>query len=220
MRLMRNIFIATIVSVPFVFSSCVSKKKYLEMESNRNKAENRIEILSQEIDSVNSVNLELKNEFGMMKNELHLSNAIKDSYIDSLNVRMVENDLNKRKKDADMADQVYSFQTEKRQLRQSIMKSEERIAEMSEMMESQSAQISQMKTEAIELKFQLNNQKDETNAVENKLKLKEKQIANRAEELNKIKSEIGLLKKDIFKKDEEIEKLSNQVKLLKKELGL
>jgi chromosome segregation ATPase len=190
------------------------------MESGKNRADRKIEVLSGEVDSLNSLNNGLMGEFNQMKNEMHLSSAKKDSHIDSLNIFMVKDELNNRKKDADVEDQIYAFQTEKRQLKQAISKNKKKITEMSGMIKAQLAQIALMKNEAVELKFQLNNQKDATTAVENSLKLKEKQIANKTDELNKLNSELTSLKEEGYKKDQKIEKLSNQVKLLKKELGM
>lgn len=215
----RITLIILIFAAPSLLSSCVSKKKYVDMESRRNRALDRITVLSDDLDSIKSHNEGLIKEFGQMKNEMHLSSAKKDSYIDSLNVLIIDNEQTERKKDADVADQLYAFKTEKRQLKQAIGRSEKRITEISGQLKAKSEQIAALRNEAVELKFQLNNQDDATTAVENTLRLKEKQIAEKTEELNRYKSELSTLKKSVAKKDEEIEKLSNQVKLLRKELG-
>ena len=98
MVLQKITIIAAIVVLSF-FSSCVSKKKYLEMEAGRLTAER----LSQQLDEENQAKAArieaLIADFEEMKNELLESNAIKDQYIDSLNgeVFTLTESLNKQK---------------------------------------------------------------------------------------------------------------------------
>ena len=83
--MVRKISILFIGAILITFSSCVSKKKYIEMETGRLKAEE----LSRKLDEENkskALRIEgLIADFESMKNELMENNAIKDHYIDSLN---------------------------------------------------------------------------------------------------------------------------------------
>ena len=86
---MNKKYLILFVSVLFVgLSSCVSKKKFLEMEAGRLKAEE----LSRKLDAENrdkAGRIEvLIADFEAMKNELMESNAAKELHIDSLKTEL------------------------------------------------------------------------------------------------------------------------------------
>jgi len=84
---MNNLIIkhTTLVILYFVLAiSCVPKRKYLETDTARIKGLQTIAVMTQEISVLKEKVEDLKKEFNTIQNELRLSNARKDIYIDSL----------------------------------------------------------------------------------------------------------------------------------------
>lgn len=200
-------------------SGCVAKKKYLEMEAGKIRANKRVVALTKELDGVNEDMDVLRAEFNLLKNEWHGANAVKDRYIDSLNVQLVQVSTNSMQKDAALEDQIYAFKTEKRQLRSAIVERENRIASLTASVKTGEENLAALKKEVIELKFQVNNQKDKTTTKENALRVKNREMEKVSAQLRKYKSEVSELKSDLALQNEAVERLANQVKLLKNELA-
>jgi hypothetical protein len=58
------------------------------MESAKISAQNRVAQLTKDVNDLNGNITALKEEFNNMKNELHLANTRKDSYLDSVKLSM------------------------------------------------------------------------------------------------------------------------------------
>ncbi len=213
------IYILTII-VLFVLSACVSKKKYLDVEAAKFSALERVAQLNKEVNGLNGSIADLKEEFNRMKNELHLSNAQKDSYIDSVNLKMTELSSDLSEQHASMSDQLYLYQTEKRQLTSALSQKQELLDEMSERINARESELAALKQESSSLKFDLENLKSSAEAKAGEVKAAEAQVAKIQADSDKFKKEIATLKSQITAKDAEITKLNNNVNLLKKQLGM
>lgn len=207
--------------IPFIFltliiaTSCVSKRKYLETDSARVNALRKADTLSQEVSALKGGIVDLKKEFNSMQNELRLSNARKDAYIDSLSKKAVGLSTVISKKDESLSDQVSVYQTEKQHLSSTIAQNQSTINELTGKIKEQENVIAQIRQETSSLKFDLANQKEAAESKTSAIKSLEEQISKLEAETNKHKKEIASLKKQITAKDSEIEKLTNNVKLLK-----
>ena len=80
-----------IACVAVLFSSCVSKKKYLDMESSKLRAEQRVRDLTDETNAKSDRIEQLIADYEKTKTELMGSNAEKDQLISELNGQI--NDL-------------------------------------------------------------------------------------------------------------------------------
>src|SRR6056297_167374 len=78
-------YILFFIGLSVFFTSCVSKKKFLEMQDGRLQAEVRVRQLTEETNERAARIEAMIRDFEVMKNELMESNAEKDQYIDHLN---------------------------------------------------------------------------------------------------------------------------------------
>lgn len=215
----RNYLILLITSIIFVFSSCVSKKKFLEMQDGRLKAEDIVRQLTDE-NNARAQRIEaLIADFETMKNELMQSNAIKDQYIDSLNSEVFVLNENLSQQEESLQETSFTLDFEKQRLTtaienkdKSIRTLESRIVQMETEIESKSSVIDQYSFDKRQLNEQVNMLDTEKRTVETKLE-------DLQAELQTIKAETATLKSEIEEKDSIITRLENNVKLLKKELG-
>lgn len=215
----RNYLILLITSIIFVFSSCVSKKKFLEMQDGRLKAEDIVRQLTDE-NNARAQRIEaLIADFETMKNELMQSNAIKDQYIDSLNSEVFVLNENLSQQEESLQESSFNLDFEKQRLTtaienkdKSIRTLESRIVQMETEIESKSSVIDQYSFDKRQLNEQVNMLDTEKRTVETKLE-------DLQAELQTIKAETATLKSEIEEKDSIITRLENNVKLLKKELG-
>ena len=94
----NRFFVLVVLSTVFIVSSCVSKKKFIEMQNGRLSAEEQVRQLTEESNARAKRIEALIADFEAMKNELMQSNAMKDQYIDSLSseVFVLNNKLNEQ----------------------------------------------------------------------------------------------------------------------------
>ncbi len=215
MRKLHFTHIPLIILTLIVVTSCVSKRKYLDADSARLNALNRIGILNQEVAGLKENVADLKKEFNAMQNELRLSNAKKDAYIDSLSKKAVTLSSAITKKDDSLNDQVSNFQSEKLQLNSALAQHQTTINELTGKLKTLETQIALVKQESENLKFDLANQKEMAASNSNSIKAMELEKKKLIAETDNYKKEITSLKKQITTKNAEIEKLNNIVKLLK-----
>ena len=193
-------------------TSCVSKKKYLAMESSRNRASDRVKVLTQEV-------AELKSEFNGFKNDFHLNNSEKDIYIDSLNREIVGLNADLMSKEENIEGQLFSFQVEKRRLNALLMDKDREIRELEHQINYLEVEANKLKDDALNSSLEVQNAKGEVRTLERQIRLKESTINRLNSELDRSKSEATRYERQIEEKDEEIRRLNNQVKLLKSQLA-
>jgi chromosome segregation ATPase len=217
--MVRKISILFIGAILITFSSCVSKKKYIEMEAGRLKAEE----LSRKLDEENnakSVRIEgLIADFESMKNELMENNAIKDHYIDSLNGEIftlaenVENQMESLKKSS------FTLDFEQQRLTDALKEKDKSIAALHSQAERLETEISAKNSAIDQRNFEMRQMRDETEVLQSKIKTGDSKLIELQSQLDKVKSETVKLQEQIKEKDANISRLENIVKLLKRELG-
>lgn len=198
--------------------SCVSKKKFLEMESYKLRAENRVRELTEENNNQDKRIKTMVADFEQMKGELLESNAIKNQLIDSLSgkVNVLSSDVSA--KDASIEEKIYAFEYEKRRLIEDAAQARQKLANREEEFQSLGNQFTELKNELSRINFDLTREKDQSQGLQSQLQLKEEKIAANQQETDALKNEIKSLKNQLNEKNKAIEKLENNVKLLKSQL--
>ncbi|MCF8359028.1 MAG: hypothetical protein K9H26_09740 [Prolixibacteraceae bacterium] len=194
------------------FFSCVSKRKYLEMEDSRNRAEQRIRELTDEVDR-------LKKEFNSKKNEFHYNNNTKENYIDSLNRTIIRLHTDLSTKDESIEDQIFTFQVEKRRLNQLLSDKDKQIRNLNRESNALQLQIDDLNREIQDMSFKLKNSDSSTRSLERQIQVKEQKINDLQSKYDRCQREISALNTKISEQKQEIERLTNNVNLLKSQLG-
>lgn len=207
-----GVSIIVLASLILLLPGCVAKKKYIEMESYRTKAEQRVKELTLNV-------AELQNEFNGYKNDFHYSNSAKDLYIDSLTSVITGLNSDLSSKDANIEDQVFSFQVEKRRLNQLLAEKDREIRMAQRNTDVISVQLNDAKQEIDNLNIKLKNAESTGNAAQQKSQLQADEVEKMKVEIQKRSEEIRKLQSDLKSKNDQIEALQNQVKLLKSQFG-
>ncbi len=215
----QKYFILLITSFSILFTSCVSKKKFVEMQTGRLKAEETVRNLTTENKAQAERIKTLIADFETMKNELMENNAIKDQYIDSLSREIFVLNEKMNKQSESLQETSFTLDFEKQRLTNAIenkdktIKSlESRISALENEVQSKSSSIDQMT-------FDFKNANEKAILLEAEKKNGEAKLTTLQAELEKVKAETGKLQAQIKEKDATITRLENNVKLLKKELG-
>lgn len=208
-----------VLSVVLVMTSCVSKKKFVEMETGRLKAEE----LSRKLDGENKDKAAristLIADFEAMKNELMESNAIKEQHIDSLKTELgtLLTDLNKQTRS--LEETSFNLDFEKQRLTNAIEVKDQNLLKLQAQVEKMEAQMDE-KDQAVEEKtFEINKLNDQATMLQSQINSGETGLQKLQADLEKAKGAASKLQEDLKDKDAQITKLQNQVNLLKKELG-
>lgn len=217
MRTTRILFIAALVAVNL--TSCVSKKKYLDMESSKMRAEQRVRELTDENEAKTDRIAKMIADFEAMKKDLMTSNAAKDQLIGDLNGQINKLKSNVKEKDDNIEEKLYAFEFEKRQMADALKASKNTEASLKEENKSLSSELTQIKNEISDTKFSLNREKETTENLNNQLAQKNQQFEQQASQIANLKADIQKLKVEAKEKDETIERLNNNVSLLKSQLG-
>jgi len=215
----RKISILFIGAILITFSSCVSKKKYIEMETGRLKAEELSRKLDEE-SNAKSLRIEgLIADFESMKNELMENNAIKDHYIDSLNGEIFTLAENVEKQMESLKKSSFTLDFEQQRLTNALKEKDKSIAALNSQTERLEAEISTKNSAIDQRNFELRQMRDEAEVLQGKIKTGDSKLIELQSQLNQVKSETIKLQEQIKEKDANITRLENIVKLLKKELG-
>lgn len=217
--MVRKIFILLLVSFAILFNpSCVTKKKYLAMESARQLSDSKVLELNSVLAGKNQRIEKMIADFEQMKNELMESNAIKDQYIDSLSgeVNKLAKDVNV--KESAIGEKQNTFEFEKRQLTEDLAEQKQLLAKKQLELNQISGDLQKVRDELSQLTFDLNREKDEKQVLQGNLSGRDAKITELTTGTDKLKSEIQSLKKQLSTKNETITRLENNVKLLKKEI--
>jgi len=215
----RKYLILILSAFLIVFTSCVSKKKYLEMESGRLKAEELSRQLSDENSEKANRIKALIADFESMKNELLENNAIKDKYIDSLNseIFILAESLNKEKES--LEETSFNLDFEKQRLTDALNAKDKSINLLQTKVEQLQTEVSNVNTVVDQKNFEIGIKNDQAKIMEGKIETGINNLTSLQTELDKVKAETGKLQDQIKEKDASISKLENNVKLLKKEMG-
>jgi len=208
------------INVLFIlFSSCVSKKKYLEMESGRLKAEYEAKQLTEE-NNAKAARIEaLIADFENMKNELMENNAIKDDLIDSLNAEIfvLVDQLNKEKESLETTS--FNLDFEKQRLTNALNSKDKTIKSLQTEVGQLETEVSNKNTVINQKNFEIGKMTDQVKVLEGQIQTGNNKLAELQTELGKVQAETDKLQADIKTKDAEITKLRNNVKLLKSQIG-
>lgn len=217
--MVQKYFILIFSAMLIVLTSCVSKKKYLEMESGRLKAEE----LSRQLDGENKAKATrieaLIADFESMKNELLENNAIKDNYIDSLNseIFILAENLNKREES--LQETSFNLDFEKQRLTNALSTKDKSIKALQTKVDNLETEVSNVNTVVDQKNFEIGKKEDQAKVLEGQLQTGDNKLTALQTELDNVKAETGKLQTEMKEKDATILKLENNVKLLKKEIG-
>lgn len=214
----QKIYPVAIVIIILTVTSCVSKKKFVEMESFKNRAENRVRELTDENTAKEKRIETMVSDFEKMKGELMESNAIKNHQIDSLSgkINVLSSDVSE--KASTIEEKIFAFEYEKRRLTEDAANAKRQIKSKETELENLSAQLGGLKNEITRLNFDFDREKSNSKSLEGQLQLKEEKILGNQQVVEKLNTEIQNLRKQLSEKDQAIEKLENNVKLLKSQL--
>lgn len=206
-------------TVLVVFSSCVSKKKFLEMQTGRMNAEEQVRKLDAENRAKEERIKALIADFETMKNELLENNAIKENYIDSLSGVIYTLSEKLRKQEESLQETSFTLDFEKQRLSDALTEKEKAAEALQRKVEQLEDEVAQKNAAIGQINFELGKAKDEAVVLNGKITAGERKIAELQAQLEKSRAEVKNLQEQIKSKDETITRLENNVKLLKKELG-
>lgn len=195
-----------------VLSSCVSKKKYLEMTGYRDRAEKRVDELSGQVNR-------LETEFNTVRNDFRYSNLQKDQYIDSLNKHILGLRSNLSVSSTSIEEQINNFQLEKRRLNQLLAEKDREIRMTQQLAEERKQQMESLRNENETLLIRLKNAESETYAGNSRYNQLLATQEKTSKELEQKSMENSRLQSELKKLNAEAEMLRNQVKLLKSQIG-
>ena len=217
--MIRNYLILFVTVLSLLLTSCVSKKKFLEMQSGRLKAEDMVRQLTDETNAQSKRIEALIADYETMKNELMESNAIKDQYIDSLNAQVFDLNDKLNQNAQSLQETSFNLDFEKQRLTNAIETKDKSIRSLQDKVSSLENEV-QAKSSALDQKnFDMNVLKEKISTLEGQKSAGEEKLANLQSELKKAKSETENLKEEMKEKDATITRLQNNVKLLKNQLG-
>lgn len=208
-----------ILIIGLLISSCVSKKKFTEMQTGRLKAEEQVLKLTEE-NNYNAARIEaLVSDFENMKNELMESNAIKDQYVDSLRSEIfaIKATLSQQKESLQQTSFNYGF--ERQRMIEELKVKDNTINTLKSQIESLDNEISRQSTLINEKNLQLKAMGDRFNTIQSEGELAEKNEEELQQRLQQLQAEISSLNELMKEKDQTITRLQNNVDLLKRELG-
>ena len=211
------IYILTLLSI--VLSSCVAKKKYLEMEAGRLSAEQKVRDLTAENNAKAERLKVMIADFETLKSELLGSNAIKDQYIETLNKEIFSLKSNVSQTSESLEEKNYAFEFEKRRLNSIIQERDARIKTL----EADNSRLDNLVRERLMMieqgKFDIKEKENELKVMEGLKNRQEELVTDLQSKASDLQKTISGLQAQMEDKNAEISKLSNQVKLLKSQIG-
>ncbi|RKD92470.1 hypothetical protein [Mangrovibacterium diazotrophicum] len=217
MRTNRILVVSTILAVSL--SACVSKKKYVEMESSKMRAEQRVRELTDENEAKDSRIAKMIADYESMKKDLMTSNAEKDQQIGDLQGQINSLKSNVQEKDATIEEKLYAFEFEKRQMKEALDKSQGASTDLQTRNTNLSNELTSTKNELSDLKFSYEKEQANAESLNRQLEQKSGLYEAQMQQIASLKADIQKLKVEGQEKDETIERLKNNVTLLKNEIG-
>jgi chromosome segregation ATPase len=214
----KKILLFVVSAMILLAPSCVSKKKYLALDSAKQISDSKVLELNTLVAGKNQRIEKMIADFEQMKNELMESNAIKNQTIDSLSgeVNKLARDVNVKESAIGLKEN--SFEFERRQLMEDLAGQKQLLGRKQSELSQLSGDFRKLKEELSQLTFDLNREKDEKKNLQGNLSVRDAKITEMTVATDKLKSEIQSLKKELTSKNETITRLENNVKLLKKEI--
>lgn len=169
-----------IITVLIVFSSCVSKKKFLSMEQQKEKYQSQTTLLLEENGKLKRNITQAESEFETLKNELHAGNAVKDDEIDALTrkVKTLESTTTNLK--SKLNNTMNRFQQE-----------QTTSLDQNSTIASLELEIEQLKRDTLSLNYSMKLIQDRTEKLKDEIDTKTGRINDRNIEINTLKSEIA-----------------------------
>ena len=217
--MIRTYLILCITVLSVFLTSCVSKKKFLDMQSGRLKAEDMVRKLTDETNAQSKRIEALIADYEAMKNELMESNAIKDQYIDSLNTQVFALNEKLNQNAQSLQETSFNLGFEKQRLNDAIETKDKTIQSLQNRVNSLEDEVQAKSTALDQKNFDMNVLKEKISTLESQKSAGDEKLANLQTELKKVRSETDNLKAQIKEKDATITKLQNNVKLLKSQIG-
>jgi chromosome segregation ATPase len=211
--------IIIITAFSIFFTSCVSKKKFTEMQNGRLQSEEQVRELTVE-NNARAARIEaMIADFESMKNELMESNAEKDQYIDNLNKEIagLHDQLEEQKESLQNRNFTYGFERER--LSETLQERENTIRSLERQIAGLEKEMSSQNTTLSDRNVRINALTDQIASLEREKERGEKERAGLEQQLVNRREEVNALKAQLNEKDETITRLQNNVNLLKKELG-
>jgi chromosome segregation ATPase len=214
----RNyLFFLTFIAI--FFTSCVSKKKFLEMQDGRLKAEEQVRQLTEETNARAARIKVMIHDFEVMKNELMESNAEKDQYVDELNreIAGLKDKLNQQVES--IQERNFAFGFERDRLSETLEERERNIRSLEARIDEQEEEISRQSSVLSDRNIRIGTLNDQLSLLEAEKVRSRQQYEELQQDLQDSRAEVNALKEQIKEKDETITRLQNNVNLLKRELG-
>lgn len=217
MKTRKIVFFIT-VSV-MIFTSCVSKKKFVEMQNGRLNAEEQVRHLTAE-NNARAARIEaLISDFEAMKNELMESNSEKDQYIDNLNKEIAGLNVQLSEQKQSLQEKSFTYGFEKDRLSETVQERDKRILTLERQISELEKELSSQATTLSDRNIRINTLTDQMSFLENEKEAAKQQQEAQMQQVENLKNEINTLKGQISEKDQAITRLQNNVNLLKRELG-
>ena len=183
------------------FSSCVSKRKYLEMESFRLQAENKVTALIKE----NTTQAQRLNsmiaDFEQMKQELLFSNAKKDQLISQLQSDVNQLKTNVQERDESIDQKTFSFGFERQQFERELATAKVNQTALQNKISVVEAELETVNNQLIDSRFINSKQQSDSE--------------QQAIQLSRLTGEIQQLNQQLQEKDATIVRLNNDIAQLK-----
>ena len=217
--MIKKYLIFIVALLPIMFSSCVSKKKFVEMQNGRLQAEEQLRQTTAENNARAERIKTMIADFESMKNELMASNAEKDQYIDNLNkdISGLSEQLKAQKQSIQESNFTFGFERER--YTESLQEKEKAIRSLQREMAEMEKEMSQQASTLSDRNVRISSMADQLEAFEGERIRSEIQLAGLEEQLSKLREETNSLNAQLKEKDETITRLQNNVNLLKKEIG-
>ncbi|MDD4225827.1 MAG: hypothetical protein WCY58_03485 [Mariniphaga sp.] len=214
----RNTILLLLV-IFFFFAGCVSKKKFIEMQDGRMRAEESVRQLTEENNARAARINAMVRDFEVMKNELMGSNAEKDQYIDQLNreIAGLKDQLDKQVES--LQEKNFAFSFEQDRLSETLEERERTIRSLESKIQEMNQETSRQASLLSDRNIRIGTLGDQLSLLEAEKVKGERLNEELQEKLQRALVEAGELKKQIQERDETITRLQNNVNLLKRELG-
>ena len=217
--MIRNYFILIVIALSLIVTSCVSKKKFVEMQNGRLQAEDMVKQLTEE-NNTRARRIEaLIADFEIMKNELLESNAIKDQYIDSLNARIFVLNENLDQKSQSLQETSFNLDFEKQRLTQALESRNRIIKELESQVDQLESDITNSSSLLDQKNYDLNLLQDKVKMLISQNESSDGKINDLQAKLDQAVEETNNLNNQLKEKDAIITRLENNVKLLKGQIG-
>jgi chromosome segregation ATPase len=211
--------IVLLTGLALFFTSCVSKKKFTEMQNGRLHAEEQVRQLTTENNARAARIQAMIADFESMKNELMESNAGKDQYIDNLNKEMAGLNEQLSEQQQSLQERNFTFGFERERLSETLAEREKTVRALERQISEMERETQQQSSTLSDRNVRISVLNDQISMLEAEKERGERQRSELEQQLAKMREEANALKAQMEEKDQTITRLQNNVNLLKRELG-